>query len=68
MVTKKLERRDGDRQSQTQIKSQTQINFSFIFPYAGASKEFVKVALKVAAGNDIVSKAENILSGEILNP
>lgn len=68
MVTKKLDQHDGDRQSQTQIKSQTQINFSFIFLYAGATKHFVKVGLKVAAGNYIVSRAENMLCGEILNP
>lgn len=68
MVTKKLDQHDGDRQSETQIKSQTQINFSFIFLYIGAIKHFAKVALKVAAGNYIVSKAENILYREILNP
>lgn len=68
MVTKKLDQHDGDRQSETQIKSQTQINFSFIFLYAGATKHLAKVAMKVAAGNYIVSKAGNILYGEILNP
>lgn len=68
MVTKKLDRRDGDRQSQAQIKSQTPINFSFTFLYNDATKHFAKVAWKVAAGNYIVSRAGNILHGEILNP
>lgn len=68
LVTQKLDQHDGDRQSETQIKSPTQINFSFIFLYTSATKHLAKVALKVAAGNYIVSKAENILYGEILNP
>lgn len=67
LVTQKLDQHDGDRQSETQIKSQTQINFSFIFLYTSATKHLAKVALKVAAGNYIVWKAENILYGEILN-
>lgn len=67
MVTKKLDQHDGDRQSQTQIKSQTQINFSFIFLYTSATKHFVKVAVKVAGGNYIMSRAENTHCEEILN-
>lgn len=59
---------ETDRQLQTQIKSQMQINFSFIFLYTGARKHFVKVALKVAAGNHIVSRAEYVLCGKFLNP
>lgn len=60
MVTKQFDQRDGDRQPQTQIKSQKQINFSFIFLHISATKHFVKVALKVAAGYYVISSAENI--------